>query len=113
MSDHAPTIVKPADDPAFKLPPTLAAVRFPLLVGGLVLLIAGWAIAAMTNGAKVGMSAYLVAFIYSLTLAIGSLFFVIIQHLVRAGWSVVVRRVAELFMMLFLHSHGQEKQQFM
>ncbi len=46
------------------------------------------------------MSAYLAAFIYCLTLATGSLFFVLIQHLVRAGWSTVIRRIAELVMMM-------------
>ena len=102
MSEHAAPIVKPADDPAFQLPSSLAAIRLPLLIGGLIALVAGWGLATFLNGSKVGMSAYLVAFIYSLTLAVGSLFFVIIQHLVRAGWSVVVRRVAELFMMLLI-----------
>lgn len=40
--------------------------------------------------------AWLVACVFFLTLSFGALFFVIVQHLVRAGWSVVVRRVAEL-----------------
>ncbi len=34
-------------------------------------------------------------FLFILSLALGGLFFVIIQHLARAGWSVAVRRVAE------------------
>ena len=38
---------------------------------------------------------YLLSFSYLLTLALGALFFVILQHLTRAGWSVVVRRWAE------------------
>ena len=46
------------------------------------------------------MSAYLTAFMYCLTLALGCLFFVLIQHLCRVGWSVVVRRIAELVMMM-------------
>jgi hypothetical protein len=40
---------------------------------------------------------YLVAFSFVLSLSLGSLFFVILQHLTRAGWSVVVRRPAEVF----------------
>ncbi len=40
--------------------------------------------------------AWLIACVFWLTLSLGGLFFVILQHLVRAGWSVVVRRVAEL-----------------
>ena len=100
MSDHNAIAVKPADDPAFKLPPAMAKLQLPMLVIGLVLLVAGWAVASFGNGSKVGLSAYLTAFVYVLTLSIGCLFFVIIQHLVRAGWSVIVRRIAELFMML-------------
>jgi hypothetical protein len=39
--------------------------------------------------------AYLVAFLFGLTICLGGLFFVFIQHLTRAGWSVAVRRPAE------------------
>ena len=39
--------------------------------------------------------AYLVSFAFVLSLALGALFFVLLQHLTRAGWSVVVRRLAE------------------
>jgi hypothetical protein len=40
--------------------------------------------------------AYLVAFMYVLSIALGALWFVAIQHLTNAKWSVVVRRVAEI-----------------
>ncbi len=40
-------------------------------------------------------SAYLVAFMFWMTLALGSLFFVMLHHLVGASWSVVIRRLAE------------------
>ena len=39
--------------------------------------------------------AYLVAFLFYLTIALGSLFFVLTHHLARAGWSVTLRRLAE------------------
>lgn len=42
---------------------------------------------------------YLFAYMLFLSVALGSLAFVIIQHVVRAGWSVVVRRIAENAMM--------------
>lgn len=42
---------------------------------------------------------YLVAFAYWLTLALGAMFFVLVHHLARSGWSVVVRRLAEHVMM--------------
>ena len=38
---------------------------------------------------------YLTAALYVLTLGLGCLFFVLIQHASRAGWSVTVRRTAE------------------
>ncbi len=40
---------------------------------------------------------YLVNFAFVLTLCIGSLFFVTISHLTRAGWNVTLRRIAELY----------------
>jgi len=40
--------------------------------------------------------AYLVAFMYILSVALGALWFVTIQHLTNAKWSVVVRRAAEI-----------------
>jgi len=52
---------------------------------------------------------YHVAYMYVLSIALGGLFFVIIQHASRAGWSVAVRRFAEaamgtlpLFALLFV-----------
>jgi hypothetical protein len=41
---------------------------------------------------------YLVAYMFTLSIALGAMFFVLVQHLTRAGWSVVVRRVAENMM---------------
>lgn len=38
---------------------------------------------------------YLVAYMVFLAFGLGGLFFVIVQHLVRAGWSIAVRRLAE------------------
>jgi hypothetical protein len=39
--------------------------------------------------------AYLVSFVFFLSIALGALIFVLLQHLTRAGWSVSVRRSAE------------------
>jgi hypothetical protein len=41
---------------------------------------------------------YVFAFFVFLTIAIGATFFVLLQHLTNAGWSVTVRRSAEFFM---------------
>jgi hypothetical protein len=41
---------------------------------------------------------YLFAYFVSLSLALGSLFFVLVLYMVKASWGVTVRRIAELFM---------------
>ena len=41
------------------------------------------------------LRSYLTAFIFVLSLSLGGLFFTMLQHLSRAGWSVVIRRLAE------------------
>lgn len=38
---------------------------------------------------------YMIAYCFFLSITLGALFFTILQHLVRAGWSVVVRRISE------------------
>lgn len=101
MSEHDTPQVKSTDDPAFQLPASLAALSLPLCIGGLVALLIGWALGSMFN-ASFGMSAYLTALVYCVTLAVGCLFFVLIQHLCRAGWSVIVRRIAELVMLMVI-----------
>ena len=102
MSEHSAPAIKPTDDPAFKLPASLAALRLPLCAGGLVALLLGWALATQCIDANFGMSVYLTAVVYCMTLVLGCLFFVLIQHLVRAGWSIVVRRIAELVMIMVI-----------
>jgi hypothetical protein len=101
MSEHDTPAVKIADDPAFKLPTSLSSLSMPLCIGGVAVLLIGWACGSSVS-AKFGMSAYLTAFMFCLTIVLGSLFFVMIQHLVRAGWSVVVRRIAELYMVMVI-----------
>jgi len=49
----------------------------------------------LTAGWPRFFQSYLVSFAFFLSLSVGALFFVMLQHLVRAGWSVVVRRLAE------------------
>lgn len=44
---------------------------------------------------------YVMNFAYFASITLGSLFFVLIQHVTRAGWSVVVRRLAENVSMIF------------
>lgn len=54
-------------------------------------------------------ASWLVAFLFGLSIALGGLFFVLLHHACRAGWSTVVRRLAEhlaallpLFALLFV-----------
>lgn len=73
---------------------TLAVV---LLVIGVVAVLA--ALGLSTTGGDAGMRrfyhAYLTNYAYVLSIALGCLFFVLIHHLARAGWSVSIRRPAE------------------
>ncbi|MFN0123805.1 MAG: hypothetical protein ACKV2V_25160 [Blastocatellia bacterium] len=79
---------------SFKLDGNVAArAKTPLII----LAVIGWVLLAIgyfTNREQFHFS-YHFAFIFCTTLTLGSLFFVIIQRLTTAGWSVVVRRIAE------------------
>jgi hypothetical protein len=86
-------------EPADKLQLGPLALRFKGLglTAGVVCLVA-----AVVWGLLIGddmrrfFHAYVLAFTYMLSFALGALFFVIIHHLVGATWSVVVRRLAEI-----------------
>jgi hypothetical protein len=82
---------------------SLAGLAPAVVRGGLVAGIVGLATAAGLAWAGPGigrfMQSWLVAFAFLLTITLGALFFVILQHLVRAGWSVVVRRLGEAMAM--------------
>jgi hypothetical protein len=49
----------------------------------------------LEHGADHLLETYLVSFAFFLSISLGGLFFVLLQHCTRAGWSVVVRRIAE------------------
>jgi hypothetical protein len=71
-----------------------------MIVPGLILAAIGAVLAAvygLERGAAptIFYHAYLVAFVFYLTITLGSLFFVLLHHLARAGWSVTLRRLAE------------------
>jgi len=48
------------------------------------------------NGWSRFLHAYLISFCFCLSISLGALFFVILQHLTHAGWSVTVRRLGEV-----------------
>lgn len=90
-------------------PKTLDAndARLTPFEGGGKLRTVGLALGVIGLGAGAGIGAtqgdhwvgffhsYLTAFCYFLAIALGGLWFVTLQHLTRAGWSVTVRRIAE------------------
>jgi hypothetical protein len=100
-------IERPTD---ITVPATGLWAKLPMVAGG---------VGALGTLATVGMMfgehkeraffSYLFAYMAVLSVALGSLIFVLIQHVARAGWSAVVRRIAEnsaatlpLFAVLFL-----------
>jgi hypothetical protein len=86
----------PADIPAAELSLGDSGRRLAtvLLSAGVLLIAASWPLA---GGAERFWQSYFIAFCFYLSLSLGALFFVLLHHLVGASWSVVVRRVAEVF----------------
>jgi MFS family permease len=85
----------PADEPSDFGAKTARLAKFAVIAA-----VAGLALAVVLgfvhgNYFRRFYFAYLFAFAYFLMLSLGALFFVLIQHVTRAGWSVNVRRVAE------------------
>lgn len=77
----------------------------PLGIGAALLVVT---IALGISGAEEGhlfsqrfYFAYLIGWIFCVTVSLGGLFFVMIQHLTTAQWSIVVRRIPEVLMMNF------------
>ncbi len=93
-SKHHSTV----DAANFVLPTTHLMAKLPII--GAVMFVIG-----LIGSYVVGMQekeqfffSYHVSFMYFLSLALGGLFFVIVQFATRAGWSVLVRRFAENIM---------------
>jgi hypothetical protein len=74
--------------------PFARAWRYALGVGLLGLGIAAYGYAA--DPERFGFS-YLFGFVIALSLALGSLFFILVLYVTKAGWGITVRRIAELF----------------
>ena len=92
------TPTKAQDAREYRITPNskwFGAWKYPAAAGALGLGIAAWAY--KIDPARFAFS-YLFAFFVALSLPLGSLFFVIVQYITKANWSVTVRRVAELFM---------------
>lgn len=88
---HEPDVLR-LSGLATKLPFILAIVGIIGIAGALG---AGLIFGGEAGGLRRFYFSYLIAYTYFFSIAIGALFFVMIQHLVSAGWSVNVRRIAE------------------
>jgi hypothetical protein len=95
-------ITLPQDHPLRKIG------TFALLLG-----LAGLALGALSSTMfekkhlAVYYGSYLVAFLFFLSIALGAMFFVLIHHAARAGWSTGLRRLAEFVMGgLYLRAGG-------
>src|SRR6185312_7999411 len=77
------------------IPPDHPWNRLPMIcAGGALVGAAGCAILGAGNPRQFFFS-WLVSFLFFLSLALGGLFFVLIQYAVQGGWGIVVRRIGE------------------
>ena len=86
------------------LPSSWRGMAPVLVAAGAVCVLASLGLSYFASGvgdANVGFEvffrSYLANFAFCLCFCLGALFFVLVQHLVRAAWSATVRRLAELF----------------
>src|SRR5436189_2815574 len=77
------------------IPPGHAWNRLPVVGGASAVL--GAVVCAVLGAAnpKQFFFSWLVSFLFFLSLALGGLFFVLIQYASQGGWGVVVRRIGE------------------
>lgn len=77
------------------IPPGHSWNRIPAIAG--VIALVGVAACALLGAAnpKQFFFSWLVSFLYFLSLALGALFFVLIQYATQGGWGIVLRRIGE------------------
>jgi hypothetical protein len=71
-----------------------------LMGAGLILLVIG-AVVALGGGLGYALFAYLIGWVFCVSIAIGALFFVMIQHITKARWSTTIRRIPEAIAVSF------------
>jgi len=76
--------------------PRKRRVAVPAAIGVVALGLAGLSSLSDAVARADFFRSYLTSFVFFLSLALGALVFVLMAHLMRAGWSVALRRVAEV-----------------
>ena len=87
------------NDESLRLPESWRTKPIALIVAGIVAIGLSFVLfrfVSSDNTMKLVSHSYLANFIFCLTFGIGAMFFVLVQFLVRSGWSATVRRQAEL-----------------
>jgi hypothetical protein len=109
-SDEKKTSKKPADQVGLPKLPNGDSIRLGKETDGLKNGALGAGVVALGAAALLGggvfgkqfQHSYLIAYMWGLSIAVGAVWWIAIQHLFAARWSVVVRRVGELLAQLVL-----------
>ncbi|MBS1152919.1 MAG: hypothetical protein H6Q89_4617, partial [Myxococcaceae bacterium] len=91
MSDHR--VSKPTD---ISIPSTSLWAKLPMIGGVMAAVGLGATLAGALGASRDrAMFSYLWAFEFALSIALGALGWIMIDHVARTGWSTVIRRIAE------------------
>ncbi len=69
---------------------------------GVGLLTLSFILSTTAGQVKHFLFSYLTAFCYFLSLSLGALFFICVQHVTKASWSILIRRIAEFILAPFV-----------
>ncbi len=91
-SEHAHEALRPEQA---TIPPGHPWNRIPVIGAGCAVLGAGACALLGASNPKQFFFSWLVSFLFFLSLALGGLFFVLIQYATQGGWGIVLRRIGE------------------
>jgi len=91
-SEHAHEALRPEQA---TIPPGHSWNRIPVIGAGCAVLGAGACAVLGASNPKQFFFSWLVSFLFFLSLALGGLFFVLIQYATQGGWGIVLRRIGE------------------